>query len=543
MAVLPARQIGTRGIITDVSPFDLGITAWSDGRNVTFKKGRAERSPVFKIVNTLTGLPAMTAIVPFKAHLDSVDQLYAFAVDGSSYRLVPNGTALNLDPADTTLAHSDNKYTVCALADVLYVNRSDLGMRCLLPDAAQFVPVPNIGTTPWTCDVLRSYQDFLVALSVTKSGVSYRNMVKWSNAALAGQAPSDWDATQNDENKSTLAGENLLAEMDGPIIDGMSLKNDFLIYGRGEVWAMEFTGAGDYPFIFRKLFSSGGSIGPNCAVEVDGCHYVFGATTLYRHDGVTIEPLQGVSDYVFRNKANTAFDPAFVTHDPRNQCVLFCYQSNKAIGSYCDTAAVYDYIGGTWSFVDLPNVSSMYFGLSGNYTTWADGPGTLWSDDTPTSHTWADDAGYYKPTLLAASNKTGDTRQNYILAYDRRSGGVFEGQAPDELNPPAWLERTGIAIGPAEMPEMPVNMVKQLRRVYPLCNSTLNKPLAITLGGQMNATSPMVWGRPTTFDPVTQYQIDTRVNGRFLAFRIECPAGADFDCSGFDLDVISGGRR
>ena len=65
----------------------------------------------------------------------------------------------------------------------------------------------------------------------------------------------------------------------------------------------------------------------------------------------------------------------------------------------------------------------------------------------------------------------------------------------------------------------------------------------IQVGGALYPSSPVLWDQPVEFNPETSYKIDMRVGGRYLAVRFLETAPADFDLSGFDLDVISGGRR
>ena len=50
MPILPVRDLGSVGVVADVSPYNLPISAFSRGDNVVFKDGKAERAPIFKSV-------------------------------------------------------------------------------------------------------------------------------------------------------------------------------------------------------------------------------------------------------------------------------------------------------------------------------------------------------------------------------------------------------------------------------------------------------------------------------------------------------------
>ena len=120
--------------------------------------------------------------------------------------------------------------------------------------------------------------------------------VRFSDIALANNAPSSWDAT--DATKS--AGFNDLAQMNTPIIDGATLGSNFLIYSSDQVWLMEYVG-GTFIFNFRKLFSDVGVVNQNCIVEVQGRHYVFDQDDIYMTDGVSTQSICDgrVKDYIF----------------------------------------------------------------------------------------------------------------------------------------------------------------------------------------------------------------------------------------------------
>jgi hypothetical protein len=170
-----------------------------------------------------------------------------------------------------------------------------------------------------------SYKDFLVALNLIKGGTEYPAMVKWSDAALYNAVPGSWD----EGDPTTLAGETTLTDMRGPIIDGLSLRDSFIIYGDNEVWEMNYVG-GTFVFDFRKRFDDVGILNTNCAVEVDGQHYVFDAFDLYTHDGTSKQSIahDRVKDFVFGGLIKELRHRAFVTHNPKLNEVLFCYPAN-----------------------------------------------------------------------------------------------------------------------------------------------------------------------------------------------------------------------
>jgi hypothetical protein len=117
--------------------------------------------------------------------------------------------------------------------------------------------------------VLRAYKDQLLALGVTKAGVLYPTMVKWSDLTGYGSVPLDW-ATDSTTNS---AGENIVNEMQHAIVDGVSLRNSFILYCTDSVWQMDYVG-GDLIYDFTQLFKDRGILNANCAIEAGGQHFV-----------------------------------------------------------------------------------------------------------------------------------------------------------------------------------------------------------------------------------------------------------------------------
>jgi hypothetical protein len=92
---------------------------------------------------------------------------------------------------------------------------------------------------------------------------------------------------------------------------------------------MSYVG-GTFIFDFRRRFDDVGILNTNCAVEVDGQHYVFDNFDLYRHDGTSKASIahDRVKDFVFGGLIKELRHLAFVAHNPKLNEVLFCYPAN-----------------------------------------------------------------------------------------------------------------------------------------------------------------------------------------------------------------------
>ena len=56
MSVLPVRNLGNVGVITDVYPFNLPFNAFTRAKNVSFDGANIKRSPVFRTALDLSSI-------------------------------------------------------------------------------------------------------------------------------------------------------------------------------------------------------------------------------------------------------------------------------------------------------------------------------------------------------------------------------------------------------------------------------------------------------------------------------------------------------
>ena len=95
----------------------------------------------------------------------------------------------------------------------------------------------------------------------------FPDVVRWSNAAEAGEVPDSWDET----NPANLAGRNVLSGNLGRVIDGLQLRDTFVIYRERGITVMDFVG-GTFVFNFRNFTSTYTLLGLNCIVEAEGMY-------------------------------------------------------------------------------------------------------------------------------------------------------------------------------------------------------------------------------------------------------------------------------
>ena len=547
MALISFRGLGTKGIWRDPEPYDLPLDAWSNGSNMRFSAGKAMRSPIQRAIYAgLANPPSFVAGLTPATGFDSV--IVADNMGNLSQLL--GGTLSPVSPTGFVPASLTTPWTATMLGEVLYLNNPQFPPVYLAPGMSAFALVPTWGTqagttTPWSVRSLRAFQNYLVGVNWTMNGVATPDLVKWSDLTLAGLPPDSWDSTD----PTKLAGANPIGDLDSPFVDSCVLGNTLILYSQTQIWAMNAV-AGEMVFAFQRLFSEGGLINQNCVVEANSAHYVFGTTDIYMHDGAVKESiLQNLNRrFIYNSMDMTNAGACFVMHMPQYKEILFAFPSGDPyayfpMGSGCNRGFVYNYGDSTQSLIDLPNVVAGCLASMNPIQTWAGSltAGTTWQE---AGSSWLQqDSGAVKHIVLASAANTAAPAitENRVLGYDYYDNGQLAYPYVAECSAPAWIERVGIDLE-AEGAQFP--MYKMVDRVFPrVAISTPGVDFTVQVGASLVSGAPPVWGPTFDFDPSTDYKVDTRIGGRYLAFKMSTVAPTDFALTGLDIDGHDGGSR
>lgn len=568
MANLPVRNLGGVGVVTDVNPYDLPNNAFSDARNVIFDDGRVSRAPVFKQLfpapfseSTFTSISGtfdantntyenalgepVTDIRFVASFSDPTDGEVALIADRSGVvRTYPNGELAFVTPSGT-LVTNEEPWAHTQVAGISVLSRAGMrpyGRKVDTDGNYQYFSGDWASTD--TCAVVRGYLDFLIAMNVNKGSSEYPTMVKWSNPIQVGTTVANiaWDPT----NPANTAGENVLGELRNPILDGLALGSQFIIYSENQVYLMEYTGS-SLVFNFRRLFSTGGIINTNCVTEVEGKHYVFGSDDIYIHDGISRKSIADgrVRKRIFDNILRDNFKRCFVLHDSARSIIYFCYKSNQSnLGFYntefCNCAAVYNYKNDTWTFMDLPNIvggSEITYDLTAkNYETTSN---SYQQYNTSYSSFSADTAKV--PAMVGNTDTPNGITESRTYAADLPSSGKLSVSPNTETLKEAFVERIGIDLDDTGLP---LRSYKTILAIIPQAEfQASDGELTMKIGASDKATGPLVWYTEYDFKPAEVDRIDTRAAGKYLAYRLSMNEIEDFRFSGFDAEVVSTSKR
>jgi hypothetical protein len=426
---------------------------------------------------------------------------------------------------------------------VTYVNRSDRSPWYLRLSDPKFQDLSSAGwDSAWQAQILRTCGGALVALNVTKGGTSYPTMVKTSAIPLAGTVPVSWD----ERDPATLATENILADMQGGIVDACKLGSDLIIYGQNEPWRMTPNGQLS-EFSYEPLPIQKGAINANCSIELDGTNVVFGPNDMWTHDGTSEKSICDgkVRDYVYSSINMKKANRCFMSHNPKLTEISFCYVSGDGLTNFkgsdgCNRAAVWNYTNDTWTFDDLPFVYGACQANLSNPVTYATAVGTY---DTFGGSYQDQEDGYKRVPVYVGEGSATYGLSASVYGFDLYGEGSVVAYAVDpNACAPRYLARDGIDLD--EVAGVDLKNWKVLASIYP--QGRLGEgasPILIDGGAADNFNQDAAFLGYQEFDGVTSTKCDFNVAGRYLSLRIQHNDFRELTLAGIDFEFKTNAKR
>lgn len=531
MAFLRIPNAGSVGVIKDLSAHELPAGVWTDCQNVRFYDGRAHQSPGHGAIY------GPTSVTPF--HILPVvvglDRHWIYAGLSKVYTVVNDASGIPTHTDITRTVGGDysgtpNGWTSTVIGGVPVLNAGNIVDPPQFWDLDITHKLDDVTTWPADtyCESMRSYKNYLIALNITKGTTNFPFMVKWSGPADPGALPTTWDETDvtND------AGETDLAEGYDPIVDGLQLRDSFIIYKESSTWRMDYTG-GPFVFKFSKVFGTSGVLNRNCAVEIDGRHFVLTADDILLHDGnKSISVLDNITRrFLFEDIDAEQVNKTFVFKNPFTNEVFVCYCDGNS--DWPNKAMTWNYQDKTVSFREMPNVNHADIGTLGALAQAWNLDDEAWDADTTTWSEGASDINSRTKALLASHD-------DQLFRLD--SSNEFDG-----LIPSAYMERRGLALGV----DGDGGVVKSdetrtfIKSVRPRITSGDGEEVTIKVG--YHDTDP--YADPVYPDNgVMTHTIGTTVknsclvSGRYMAIRIETDEAYAWTLDSLDIEFEEEGR-
>jgi len=391
----------------------------------------------------------------------------------------------------------------------------------------QLEPLPWDDSNTWadvseSARIIRSHKQFLFALDLQSGPDEISDGVRWSAPADIGGIPPTWDHLDI----TNVAGLTNLGGDGGRIIDGLSLRDAFVVYRESGISIFDFAG-GPFVWQIRHLSTYAGLISPHAIVEVKGSHYFISDGDILFNDGNTISSLlhnklrkQFINEYDKDNFLNS-----YVVKNNVATEIWFCVPK---VGSlHPDLAYIYNWEDGSWSVRDIPESTFAAFGnQSQPPLTWGSFVGS-W--DSALGGWNQGQFVLFDESIMSVTLPAGAGQRGQLLILDTN--------APDPSFPfNTTLERLSFALEG-------LNNVTTITRLYPHMRGpgTVN----IEVGSQDHPGAPIRWKAPVAFNADTDRKVDVRTTGELHSFRISSNSGVTgtWDISGFDIEYVNAGVR
>lgn len=564
---LSINNIGTKGLNTDLAPWDLPPEFLTNAFN--FKIGL---NSVFS-----TGGYADWA-APSSGF--NAGFLLSGGNNSQNYWLVAGRTAVNsFDGATFTDVSSvagygglgvndELKWTGCILGGIPLLNNPQSHPEYWSPASPGQVLQPLMwdSVNTWSaqgvrCNVLRAHKTFLFALNIFDV-VEQPDTYRWSHPADANGLPPSWDETDT----SYIAGVASLGEDSGGIIDGLTLRDSFIIYSRNSIDVLDYTG-GEFIWRRRKLSKTIGLLNTNCVVEANGFHYFMTNSDIMKTDGTTIQSIihGTVKDKYLDELDFTRFRQCFVMHNINKKEIWFCIPSGGT--DYASKAYTYNWQENTWAIRDLPNCAYAAFGIlyagvvgpagyggdgygdnsgapAGATPTWANWAGT-WENQSGTWNSGAYGLGT-TTTLPDGTPDPGGTPYQYNLQTEFADSPVcvLNGDSSLKVLEPTSGLTSGSRSTLLERTDFPLDGLQQITtitEVYPKIRGI--SPVTIQFGSQKRPGGSITWKPSQTFTPGTDRKLNIRSTGSLHTWRITSSGITDWELSGMDIVYERNGVR
>lgn len=518
------------GIITDVAPHDLPLNAWSGGQNVRFVNRRVEKMRGFQ--RAFVPLIDANFLLPVRA---PAGQFWLYAGEQNVYAY---GESVHTDitKAGFTYSAIGQVWTGGSLNGVPILNNpEDPPQMWIPPQPSQ--KMTDLANWPagWRCKSLRPFKYYLVALGTTKGGDANPYRVNWSHPADPGQVPASWDIT--DPTKD--AGETVLADTDGSLVDQLPLRGRNIIYKQDSAYAMQHIGGVDI-FGFEAILEEGhGLLVPNGVrrfLHNGQFHLVFGPNDIYTHDGQTSNSiLRGrMRDWLFNNLDSTNYHRSFIAHNINMQEMLICFPQTGA--ALPDTAIVWNYKDNSTTIKDLEDISFMEAGR----ITDLEGLGNDTWDNT--AGTWDEDSIPWGQGEYAAVNhrllSIGHSPERFANSHD--TGHSYHGAAYE-----SYVERLGLNVMGKDLQGNPIfdsDMVKIVTEVWPRVRANAGTVIDVYVGTQMKMDDPIDWNGPFPFVVGQDEKVNPYCSGKIISVRFSNTSTTAWDIAGYDLEMQPGGK-
>jgi len=523
---LSVSDFASKGLNTDLQPWNLPAGFLTDMNNVRVANG--DISP-FGGSLKFEDLPTIGFTPGFIFYINSTLGKYFLITGLATVYAYSDGTFSDITVVGGHAGITQEElWTGCALANIPVLNNPGTYPQYWSPQS----PATRLTYLPWdaidtwqskgeSCRIMRSHKQFLFALDLFSS--TYGEVpdgVRWSSPADINGVPESWDELD----VTNVAGLTTLGGTGGRIVDGLGLRDSFVVYRESAITVFDYVPNSPYVWRIRELISTVGAVAPDSIVEVKGLHYFIGDGDIFVNDGNRVNSIMHKR---IRKKFLADYNPEFFRNSfaVKNTVAYEVWFCIPGVGSEFPTRAyIYNWRDDTWAVRDIPETPMATYGVQ-------DAPVLIWSEATGS---WLDSTLLWDVSSLSPQD---DTLVCVTRPKDGNAGELrFLDQAEQATEPfDTYIERTGFALEG-------LSGVTTITNIYP----RIQGPgfIRVRIGSQDYPSAPIRWKPSVNFYPDLDRKISMRTTGELHCFRFYTESQqSNWSLAGMDIEYVDAGLR
>ncbi len=503
----------------DYPPFDAPADAWTHVNDVQFREGPAER------VNGWGGFLGTASNDPLHVLNSYFDDssYWLYGTELNIYTVSDDGTHYDITPTSAPSENSPNGWTSCELNGLPVMNfRKDAPVYWARDPLTAAAALPGWPSGD-SCQVMRSFKNYLIALNLSRAGGEFPSVMAWSDAADPGTVPTTWTAAASND-----AGEFSLGGTSEGISDGLALRDQFVVYKPHASYLVSYVG-GTLIFGQREFSTTTGALAANCVAEIRNNHVFLADGDVCITDGQSIKSLidRRARRKLFSELDQINYRNSFVFNNEPESEVWICYPENGQ--QYATRALVWHQDTDKLSFRDLsmggqglPHAAVGNISEASVVDTWASATYT-W-DSANAERAW-------NATITDSAN-------NGIVGIDLDEPqlALLDAQnAPETGSIRPTLRKESIDFGEKQT-------VKLVNEVWPRITGEPGQIINIRLGAQMQADDDITWSPFQQYVLGTDDKVNSYARGRFISVELTATDGDVWRCTGLGLNIQAAGK-
>ncbi len=496
-----------RGIGTDVPAWSLPTDMVSQGDNLVFRQGFAERAPSAVAVYDP---PSVAPLQLLNTQIDGtnfwiyIGESAAYAVETSNHTDITHASG---QQANSVVA----KLSLGLLNGIPFFNNGlDEPMYWDGDVGTNFVDLPGWTATE-TCEFLVAHRFHLFAFNISGPGGVFPNQIKWSDAAAPGNVPASWTPAATNE-----AGSTTLSDTPGELITAANLRGSLMIYKTGSTHIADYVGGSEI-YAFRTLFVQSGALTRHSVVDVNGRHLVVTDGDVIMTDGNEVRSI--VQDRqrrsLFTGLDQDNYENLFCVYYRQKNEVWICFPESGS--STCTRAMVYDIAHDAWGERSLSGISFAATGII---------------NDTATNETWDVDSDTWDSDL------TEWNRQNFSLATEELV--LADSVTPDFLEVGRGTESRTSTLSRGDIDFDTPERLKFVKRVHLRVDADSSIDFSVRIGTRNALGDAVSWTSPVTFNSDDGFA-NVLAIGKYISVEVSTTTATTFKITGLDLEAETRG--